>query len=363
MKCIFLDGFKSEYLQYAPYLRGLAEQHLHGKLEVPFGYTSIVASFMTGFHPDKHGVIDVFEKRKSPAPFVIKNKMLANGLRYISRNLYFYSPLQTTQKKARFFKPAMKNIWMQKGCLPLPTIFDYIEMAGKTFSAVDWPFVSHGRRSRIFFKKDAATIMEHARKLHADFNFIHFGDLDELGHIYGPDSEEVKEKLKEIDGYCKELDEEQMIFFSDHGMDYIQEQFDLEAALQKLDLKFGKDYTYFIASTYARFWFHTADAREKVVHELQCIGEGDIIDQRAFHLPATSHVVFLAKKGIVFSPSFFTKSIGYKAMHGWSPKEQKSFYLVKGSSGKQEAHMVDLFPTVLAMMGLPEVRCDGKCLL
>ncbi len=363
MRCIFLDGFKTEYLQHATYLRGLAEQNLHGNLEVPFGYTSIVASFVTGFHPDKHGVIDVFEKRKKPVPFVIKNKILANGLRYIARNLYLYSPLEAVQGKARYFKPALEKIWMQKNVLPMPTIFDYIERAGKTFAAVDWPFVFNGRKSRIFFKKDAATVMKHARKLNADFNFIHFGDLDDLGHIYGPDSGEVKEKIKEIDGYCKELDEERMIFFSDHGMDYIAEQFDLEEQLKKLNLKFGKDYTYFIASTYARFWFHNNEAKEKVIHELQCIGEGTIINQHEFHLPRTSHVIFLAKKGIVFSPSFFTKTIGYKAMHGWNPKEQKTFYMVKGVSGMQEAHMVDLFPTTLAMLGLPAVRCDGRSLI
>ncbi|MEK6812508.1 MAG: alkaline phosphatase family protein, partial [Nanoarchaeota archaeon] len=231
---------------------------------------------------------------------------------------------------------------------------------GKSFAAVDWPFVFHNRKSRLFFKNDSATVIRHARSCAADFNFIHFGDLDHVGHIYGPNSEEVKAKLREIDGYCQELDEEQMVFFSDHGMDYIQEIFDLEAELQKLKLKFGKDYTYFLGSTYARFWFSTAEARNIVVHALSCITEGTIIDQHVFRLPATSHVVFLAKKGVVFSPSFFTKNMQYKAMHGWNPKEQKAFYLVKGFSGKQEAHIVDLFPTLLAMMGLPDVRCDGR---
>src|SRR3989344_8419371 len=145
MKALFLDGFKKEYLKHTPYLRELSKKYIHGGLEVPFGYTSIIASLITGCHPNKHGVIDVFEKREKPLPFVINNRIIVNAWRYITGNLYLYSPLQANQAKSRHFKPSMEKMWMQKDCLPLPTLFDTLENNGKTFQAVDWPFTFNSR--------------------------------------------------------------------------------------------------------------------------------------------------------------------------------------------------------------------------
>ncbi len=363
MKTLFLDGFKLEYLKYTPYLQELSKQCIHGELEVPFGYTSIIASFVTGCHPNKHGIIDVFKKRKKPALFTINNKYLTSAWRYFTNNLYLYSPLETTFNKSKYFEPSMHNIWMQKDCLPLPTLFDQLENNGKTFQAIDWPLHFNQRQASLFFKQDAKTIMQHAEHLTADFQLIHFADLDTLGHIYGPDSKEIQEKLKEIDDYCKTLDEENMIFFSDHGMDLITNHFDLEKEVEALELTYGKDYLAFIASTYAQFWYYTPEARNKITALLESLNEGTIIDQNTYKLPKDQHTIFLATMGTVFSPSYFSNKIPYKAMHGWNPKKQQAFYLIKRPGKKKKAHMVDLLPTILDMMHLPAMQTDGKSLL
>ncbi|MDO8555701.1 MAG: alkaline phosphatase family protein [Nanoarchaeota archaeon] len=360
MKAIFLDGFKKEYLQHTPYLQKLSKTCIHGELEVPFGYTSIIASFVTGCHPNKHGIIDVFEKREGKKLFSIPNKLLVNGWRYLTNNLYLYSPLQ---KNSRYFKPSMKKIWMQKNCLALPTLFDHLEDHGKNFQAVDWPFTFNNRQGNIFFKQDGKTVMKHAQHLTADFQLIHFPDLDTLGHIYGPESKEMKEKLKEIDAYCEQLADKDTVYFSDHGMDLITQQYDLEKELNETGLTYGKDYLAFIASTYAQFWFYTPEARNKITALLESLDEGTIIDQNTYKLPKKQHAIFLAKQGTVFSPSYFTKKIDYKAMHGWDPKKQLSFYMITRPGKEKKAHMVDLLPTILDMMQLPTMQTDGKSLL
>ena len=79
MLCLFLDAFKPEYLKYAPNIRDLAKENLHGELEVPMGFTSIIASFLTGCNPDKHGLIDIYEKTQPN--FQIKNTFLVNFLK------------------------------------------------------------------------------------------------------------------------------------------------------------------------------------------------------------------------------------------------------------------------------------------
>ncbi|MDO8628477.1 MAG: alkaline phosphatase family protein [Nanoarchaeota archaeon] len=360
MKAIFLDGFKEAYLQHAPYLQEQANKHQHGELEVPFGYTSIIASFVTGNHPDKHGIIDVFEKRTKPG-MTLKNKYVNILLGLLTKNHYFYSPLQTD--KANYFKPSMKKIWMQKGCLQQPTIFDILEQQGKTFEAIDWPVHYKNRKMKLFFNNDATTIIKKARQATADFILIHFADLDTLGHTHGPESQEIITKIQEIDNYCKELDEPDMLFFSDHGMDNITEHYNLEQQLTALGLTYGKDWEYFVASTYARFWYHNEEARQKTLQLLKTIPQGTIIDPKKYHLPENQETIFLAKLGTVFSPSFFTKKMDYKAMHGWDPKQQKAFYLIKKLPAKKEAtHIINLMPTILDLMNIPHQPCDGKSL-
>lgn len=56
-----------------------------------------------------------------------------------------------------------------------------------------------------------------------NFFYIHFHGIDDVGHIYGPDSQAVIDKIKEINGYLEQIIERLpenalVITFADHGM-------------------------------------------------------------------------------------------------------------------------------------------------
>ena len=76
-------------------------------------------------------------------------------------------------------------------------------------------------------------------------------------------------------------------------------------------------------------------------------------------------LLFLEDPGYVISPNAFQGHGKVEAMHGYDPKypDQQGFYLVKGTRGHRDAHMVDMLPTMLDLMGLPSIVCDGRSLV
>jgi len=61
-----------------------------------------------------------------------------------------------------------------------------------------------------------------------DLLWIHFHGIDDVGHAYGPDSEQVLTKMTEVDGYvqnlCLALPKSTLVLiFSDHGMHAVDE--------------------------------------------------------------------------------------------------------------------------------------------
>ena len=92
MLCVFIDALNPEYLKYMPFLNSARKECLHGSLEVPLGYTSIIASFMTGLWQDKHKVFDLFtydekERGKLDGKYFLALKNILKHRRF------FYTPL------------------------------------------------------------------------------------------------------------------------------------------------------------------------------------------------------------------------------------------------------------------------------
>ena len=89
-------------------------------------------------------------------------------------------------------------------------------------------------------------------------------------------------------------------------------------------------------------------AETKVKSLLENIKAGKIVDFREYKLPNECDLIFLADKGVIFYPNFFGKE--QKAQHGWDPRKQKTFYLIKGMKGKKEMHVVNLMQKALQLV-------------
>ena len=362
MLCIFIDALNPMYLKHMPFLESLRDDSLHGFLEVPLGYTGNIASFVTGVWPNKHKIFDLFvpdeEVKKK-----IKSKYLLGAKRLLEDNRLFYTPSKL--KAMDYFKPSLNKNWAQKNCLSCLTIFDILEKNKKSFEVIDWPNHFKNRKAKILFSKSYHSALKLAKKSEADFIFVHFLDL-EIAHEFGVESEEVLKVAREIDYAVRQLYEkdENILIFSDHGMDDIKKEINILSEIAKLGLEFGKDFLYVIGSTTVEFWFKKRGAEEKVKKVLEGLNYGNIIDKKEFHLDTDSDVIFLAKPGIGFYPNFFSDK-HFKAMHGWNPKIQKTYYILKNTfkKGPKDVKMVDFFPTILKIMGIQGGECDGKSII
>ncbi len=361
MLCLFIDAWNPDYLKHMPFLKSLSKDNLNGSLEVPLGYTGIIASFMTGVMPDKHKIFDLFIPDSNPHP-KIKNPYLLAAIRLIMNKRLFYTPLQI--KEADYFKPSLNRTWPQKGCLAYPTLFDILESDGKSFEVIDWPNHFKNRHGRIFFSKSCDVALKLTKKSNADFIFTHFLDL-EIAHEYGITSKQTISAAKSIDEAAEQLYEkgENILFFSDHGMNDIKKEADILSEIKNLNLKFGKDLLYIAGSTTVEFWFRNNKAKRAVGDLLKGLRYGRVINQNQFGI-STNSTVFLADFQTGFYPNFFSKK-RFKAMHGWNPKQQRTCYILKNSkyAGKRDARIIDFLPTISRIMGLPKVQCDGKPLI
>ncbi len=369
MLCVFIDAWNPGYLRHMPFLKSLTKSNLSGLLEVPLGYTGIIASFVTGVMPKKHGIFDLFVPDNNPKQR-IKNPYLLAGIRLLQNKRIFYTPLQV--KEASYFKPSINRTWPQKNCLPYPTIFDILEQNHKSFEVIDWPNHFKNRKGGIFLSKSCETVLKMTKKSKADFIFAHFLDL-ETAHKYGIKSKETIEAARDIDEAARQLYErdKNILFFSDHGMNDIKKEIDIDFEIKNLGLKFGKDFIYIVGSTTVEFWFKNPEAKRKVIGLLKVLKYGQIIDKEKFGI-ATDSLIFLADFETGFYPNFFSKK-RFRAMHGWNPKEQKTFYILKNENRKakgkrKDAKMVDFLPTMINIMNLPvskaeKSRFDGKSLI
>jgi predicted AlkP superfamily pyrophosphatase or phosphodiesterase len=360
MLCIFIDALKPEYLREMPFLSSLKNESLHGYLEVPLGYTGIIASFVTGVWPNKHSIFDLFVPDAKPSK-KIKNKYFLAFIRLLKNKRFFYTPLKI---RSEYFKPSLDKTWPQKHCLSHATIFDLLESNGRNFEVIDWPNHFKNRKASIFFSKNYKKILQLTKKAKADFILTHFLDL-EIAHRYGTESKQVIETAKNIDNAIKQIynKDQNILVFSDHGMDNVEREVDVWKEIKKLNLRFGKDFLYIIGSTTVEFWFKNKEAKEKTTDMLKKLKYGKIIKQENFNIK-TKSLIFLADFKTAFYPNFFSK-LHFKAMHGWDPKQQKTYYILKtkGKRGKRNAKIVDFFPTILKIMALPKVKSDGKALL
>lgn len=359
MLVLFVDAVNPEYLKYMPYLSKLYKENLSGKLEVPLGYTGIMTSFFTGYSPDKHKIIDLFELSKKPNSLVCRCPFWVNIKRLLFNQRLFYTPLKINRKKAKYFEIFTKKAWPQKNSLILPTLFDILEKNNKTFTFIDFPNYYKNRKGKLFFKNTIKNIIKKINKAKTDLVFAHFLDL-EAAHKYRINSEEVKKIAENLDKAISKLNYDKILIFSDHSMINIKNEINLQEKLDKLNLRYGIDYIYFLGSTLARFWFKNKIAENKIKNLLKSIKQGKIINLKQYNLPNTCDLIFLTKLGTVIHPNFYMKNKKYKAMHGW---KQNTIYVIKGYKGKKKARMIDLLPTILKMMKIPRTKCDGKSLI
>lgn len=194
-----IDGFRLEYLKYAPYLSYLTNKYEWGELEMPIGHEGGVEIVFWG-SSDK---LALFYKEEN------------SSLKFLK----YFSFLERFGKIGRFVIDSLVNFprflkgyeLFRTGNIPLKQLCKFEFSVNKPFYKIE------------------------------GIEYKYFGELDKVGHEYGTKSEEIISAIKEIDRKISEMDFD--IIFSDHGMIDIH---------KKISVPVTDDC--FIDSDMARYW-------------------------------------------------------------------------------------------------------------
>ena len=248
-------------------------------------------------------------------------------------------------------------------------MFDHLRAAGK-------PWLYHGVPRQGL---NAESALQRAKAdLHPPVEFAYFliGNLDSVGHAYGPDSPERAAEMSCVDEVLGRLytlaasrfEELHFLVFGDHGMATVVRHLNVQQALQALRCRPVRDYLMFLDSTMARFWFFDGGARAQVWGALGGLGGGHWISQeerKRYHLSYRHNCfgdeIFLADPGVLILPNYYQGNEPVKGMHGYAPEtpDQQSSFILHSPLVRQPGHldtpqeMRCVFPTLLELLGLP----------
>lgn len=356
---LLLDAFRPDYLEKTPFLRGLSAGGALGRFQEPFGFCPR-AGYFGGLTPGEAGYAFALWRDPETSPFgaarlVPPERNLSERGRGFVRDVLarearaaappfaraYVHPLEIPlERLAEFDVPEKYAPWDPRA--GYRSIFQELDEQGRAWLYAAWPWPGDFRP-----RNDGEVVSGLLARItpRHDFVFAQFSELDAAGHEHGPGSRAVLAALQHTDSQVRRLlagleergRRPDVILFGDHGMVSVVRSIDVAALLPS-----PADYSYFLDSTAARFWYRHADARQQVRAALaQCAGlrRLDDADRIRFGLagldPRNGDDIFLAAPGVVISPSFFHRT-GYepRGMHGYDPAEpdNQGLFLTTGPS-------------------------------
>ncbi|MCR4432282.1 MAG: alkaline phosphatase family protein [Tepidanaerobacteraceae bacterium] len=385
-----VDALRYDYIseEDSPFIVALKKNGISGSLVPTFGFEPDAAYF-AGLYPEKSegGAHYWYDPEGSPfgftkffpawldripqLPELVLRRIVRWAAQKKGRDSYSRCHASTGRIPFRFLKNfgfPIKQLPFQPGFVQGTTIFDIL----RTY---DIPWFYYGSPLHRVGAETVVRRVKEELKPPVQFAFLHIGDLDGVGHRYGPDSRERKEAMRRVDGCIEAIqrivngrfDEVNWVIFGDHGMMQVQRYLDIMSPLEKLDLKIEKDYLLFLDSTMARFWFFNEKAKQRIGGFLSELEDGRIIngdDRRRYRIQHPHNkfgdLIFLANPGVLIFPNFYQNRHQVKGMHGYAPEtpEQHSALIISSPQLKypvrlqEPADMRRLFPTFLTLIGL-----------
>ncbi len=387
---IMLDAFTPKYLEYdCPFLRNIRDKGVYAETVPSFGFEPD-AAYIAGLYPEECDGGMHYLRDEAASPFGWTRgwtrplAALPPGIQSPIRRLiqlvnllkekgparrFFSRPAMIPLDKLHLFDIAHSRLMYQPGFTPSPTIFDLLNAEGKNCEYFGYP-LWHGGVKRMY------SLLKTRNLRDLDFAFILLGDLDFAGHTYGTESGETMEALRSVDAgleriyrlFARHHPELTFVVFGDHGMVDVRGTVDVELRLKGLRSRPWEDYTYFLDSTFARFWFHNDAAHDEIESMLGDLQGGAIVSGEDKHSYRASYphnrfgdLIFWADGGKLILPNFFQGRREVRGMHGYRREVRDNHSVVLIRDPKRESpveieepvDMVRLFPTFLELLDLP----------
>jgi predicted AlkP superfamily pyrophosphatase or phosphodiesterase len=375
---ILLDAFRRDYLseETTPFLWKCAREGEH--------YESVVQSYgfcerteiLTGMRGDESGFFTAigFDPPNSPyadvkvlhlfhaaekiilillkfAPKTFGNKvhkrLRSYVQRYFSRRGIAMPSFLIPYHLLPFFALTEDRVDLRRPeAFPQPSIFTLLINAGKTyfydsFTALGLatPYVSDQERLDAVVKD-----LGNDKK---DLYLIYISTPDAYGHLYGPESPELRFILRDMDQmldcFVKQVEEvspkNRFLFLGDHGMLSVTVRYnaqkEIDGILSENDLITGRDVLYFLDSTMVRVWTMSDRARRDL-HGILQVAPGfsthgtwmNASMAKRFHIPWPDRrygdYLWVANPGVLVFPDFFHRIAPCKGMHGYDTRLSES---------------------------------------
>jgi len=354
---ILVDALRHDQVdeEHTPFLWRMGEQGNRSSVQEIFA-GQLRPAFFAGLHPEESGVGHLYalnpdespfrNARYIPPVFERSRRLLWHSRQWILRNAikheitrgnrgsasYCYLA-EIPTRRLPYFGFSEKLMPWEIGAFPNGGILRNLIEAGESWLHLGYPVVDQ--------RTDPLTYacLSRIRPAHR-FVFLHYAELDWMGHAYGPDSKASKKALKAIDRSLETLwDHIQTLWadpvllaFGDHGMVNVNHGVDIERVLELTPWEYGHDYVVFLDSTVARFWFYSDICRDDIYHRLEEVSNGRwLTDQdreqlRIMEIPAQNGEYFwITEPGTVILPSYFQRTELPKGMHGYHPEVQDNW--------------------------------------
>lgn len=363
---ILVDALRHDYVTEtsSPFLHSLCAGGTKASVVETFAFQTRPA-FFAGLEPDQSGISHLFELNHKDSPFsflkpfnIFLRWLDPWGQRTFGRGII---KRLARLNASRLNQPAAKDV-LGTERVPLHLLSNFA-LSEKIYS--DSPYAYGSNRSLfddlrehsltwnwIGYPRHFGSTQSILKALKvapsADVNYLHFSKLDWIGHKFGPDSEQRKKALQELDIELRNLLQEplnhgsKVFIFGDHGMVKVDYQIDIIAKLKASPLRLGHDYLAFLDSTQARFWFQSETADNEIRAILEHLEGGHIlspserqelmISDRKF-----GDIVFALDGPGIIHPSFFSHA--KKAplgMHGYLPKIDENMSLMIAAPAQRQ---------------------------
>jgi hypothetical protein len=165
-----------------------------------------------------------------------------------------------------------------------------------------------------------------------------------------------------------------IVLFGDHGMVSVTGTTDVWTALMAAPIQLGRDVSFFLDSTMARFWFKNPRARQHVIDALAPL-RGRVLDAAELESldlsgcdPRNGELYFLAHPGVLILPNFFQRrGRPVKGMHGYHPDcpDNQGYFLSRVGRQRDASHAGVVTPRAIyehtrESLGLSLVRTSTR---
>ncbi len=399
---IYLDGCRFDYIskENSPFLFSHGIEGSMKRVKTVAGFTQ-KAAMLTGAYPEKSnhftryflgsksspfrwlrsmGFSSLFGMTQPPAPLKVGIRKITRLLTGVEYPDPAYIPLRLLPHFD--INPECK-VPFEKAIEELPNVYEFCNMYGYKYIDLTNLRAFVGMKTFYSIFKNFFNLLESSVKY--DLYILHIGDLDNLGHKYGPNSRYLKTTLLQIDEQIEKAyallrersDYVNIIIVSDHGMRHVSGSINMLELLGKLQSKPVRDYLFFLDSVAARFWFKNERSRREIVNMLTNLPHGHILssdERKTLHIDFPDNkygdLFFWADNGFVMAPSFFGKTEP-KGMHGYLFDEEmdgiliqypKNNFLNNSASEREESiPLTRTFSVILDALDLRKSRSFHDC--